>query len=88
MNHDLHGGAPRDRRGRAHDGHRKRTGHWLVMFACCVPMILIVGFLYLTGAVGIGFVVAAVVCVALMPLMHGSMSHGDDGGQNIGGSGP
>jgi len=48
------------------------------MFACCVPMILIVGFLYLTGAVGIGFVAAAVVCVALMPLMHGSMSHGDE----------
>lgn len=84
MNHQRHGGATRGRPGPTNDAHRKRTSHWLVMFACCVPMILIVGFLYLTGAVGIGFVAAAVVCVALMPLMHGSMSHGDHDGQDGG----
>lgn len=80
MNHRLHGGASPGRPNPTHDVHKRRKGHWLVMFACCVPMILIVGFLYLTGAVGIGFVVAALVCVALMPLMHDSMSHGDDAG--------
>lgn len=84
MNHELHERTARDRRGPGHDGHRRHAVHWLVMFACCVPMILIVGFLYFTGAVGIGFVVAALVCVALMPLMHGSTPHGDDGGQSGG----
>jgi hypothetical protein len=45
-------------------------------------MVAIIGVLYFIGAVGLGFVAAAIVCVAMMPLMHGGMSHGDDSGTN------
>jgi len=78
VNHELH---EETTRGRRHAGgkHRSRMGHWLMMFACCVPMFLIVGVLYFTGVVGFGFIVAAVVCIAMMPLMHGSMFHGGAG---------
>lgn len=73
--------------GNGHREHRRggNRGHWLAMFLCCVPVVLIVGFLYLTGAVGSGAVVAVIVCVAMMPLMHGAMSHGDRGGKDPGG---
>lgn len=86
MNHQLREETTRDHsdpRG-GHSGHGSSARHWLVMFACCVPMVLIVGFLYLTGAVGFGFVLAALVCVAMMPLMHGAMPHGgaEDGGRD------
>lgn len=60
-----------------HSGHGSSARHWLMMFACCVPMILIVGALYFFGSLSFGAVVAALVCVAVMPLMHGGMHHGD-----------
>lgn len=83
MNHEAHRTTARGERP-GHRGHGGRRGHWLMMFACCVPMIVIVGALYFTGVVGLGFVVAALVCVAMMPLMHAGMSHGEGGGKGTG----
>jgi hypothetical protein len=53
-------------------------GHsrWL-MIACCIPMIAIAVAIVASGA-GVGFLVVAVLCTAMMALMMGSMSHGSD----------
>jgi len=50
--------------------------HRWMMFACCVPMLAIVAALVATGVVGLSYAVWAVLCVAMMPLLHGAMSHG------------
>lgn len=55
-----------------------------MMFACCVPMVAIVAALVLTGVVGLGWAIAAAVCVVLMPLMHAGSSHGHGGPQDRG----
>ena len=54
-------------------------GHGLMMIACCIPMLAIAAALVVTGVVGVGFVVIAVACTAMMALMMRGMSH-DDGG--------
>ena len=57
-------------------GHR---GHHWMMIACCVPMLVIAGVLVATGVVGVGFLVVAVMCTAMMALMMGGMNHGPNG---------
>lgn len=42
--------------------------HWL-MWACCVPMAVLVVVLVATGVLGAGFLGAAVICAGLMGLM-------------------
>lgn len=75
MNHDVHSGATGGER--AGRGDRPGRGaHFWAMFACCVPMVVIAIVLVVTGVVGVGFVVATVFCVVLMPLLHGHGSHG------------
>ncbi|WP_219151340.1 hypothetical protein [Amycolatopsis sp. TNS106] len=65
--YDLHGPGS----GKEHGGHR-----WL-MLACCVPMVVIAIVLVVTDVVGIGALVAAVACAAMMTMMMRGMGHGD-----------
>jgi hypothetical protein len=60
---------------------RSRLRHRLLMFACCVPMLVVVTILVASGTLGVGSAVAALRCVLLMPLLHGG-SHGHDGGRH------
>lgn len=46
-----------------------RRGHHLMMLACCVPMLVIVGALVVTGVAGTGAIVYALVCTAMMAAM-------------------
>ena len=38
----------------------------MMMLACCIPMLLIVGALVVTGVAGTGAIVYALVCTAMM----------------------
>ena len=62
--------------------HQRKAGHaghgWL-MIACCIPMLAIAVALAVTGVVGVGFIVIAVACTAMMALMMRGMSHEDGG---------
>ncbi len=57
-----------------------KHGHsrWM-MIACCVPMLAIVLALVVTGVVGFGFLIVAVVCTLMMAAMMGGKSHGQHG---------
>ncbi|MBI5104066.1 MAG: hypothetical protein HZB46_03600 [Solirubrobacterales bacterium] len=57
-----------------------RGGHgkWM-MIACCVPMLVIAVTIALSGA-GWGFFFVAVMCTAMMAMMMGAMSGGDQDG--------
>lgn len=52
--------------GTAHHGH---SGHRLMMIACCIPMLVIVGVLVATGVVGSGAILYAFVCLGAMAVM-------------------
>ncbi|MBC7596386.1 MAG: hypothetical protein H7288_21075 [Kineosporiaceae bacterium] len=52
-----------------HTGPAGRGGHRLMMIACCVPMLIIVGVLVATGVAGSGFIIYAVACTAMMAMM-------------------
>ena len=60
-----------------HDGHGGHGGHRLMMIACCIPMLVIVGVLVATGVAGSGAILYAVVCTAMMALMMFAMPGGD-----------
>ena len=60
-----------------HDGHGGHGGHRLMMIACCIPMLVIVGILVATGVAGSGAILYAVVCTAMMALMMFAMPGGD-----------
>lgn len=72
MNHD-----PTTAPGR--DGEAKHGGHGLMMMLMCLPMLLIAGFLVVSGVAGTGGLVAAVLCMtmmaAMMFMMPGGHSH-------------
>lgn len=46
-----------------------RWGHPLMMLVCCLPMLLIVGALVVTGVAGTGAIVYALICTAMMAAM-------------------
>lgn len=48
---------------------RRLMGHQLLMMVCCVPMLVIVGVLVLTGVLGSGAIVYALVCTVMMAAM-------------------
>lgn len=48
---------------------RRVMGHQLLMMACCIPMLVIVGVLILTGVLGSGAIVYALACTAMMAAM-------------------
>jgi hypothetical protein len=52
-----------------HDSPGHGGGHGWMMIACCVPMLVIAIVLLATGAVGVGFLLAAIGCTAMMALM-------------------
>lgn len=60
------------------DGRSTHGGHGLMMMLMCIPMLLIAGFLLVTGAGGTG-VILALVCLgmmaAMMFMMPGGHSH-------------
>jgi hypothetical protein len=47
-----------------------------MMLACCVPMLVIVAVLLVTGTAGSGAIVFALACVGLMTLMMLAMPRG------------
>ena len=51
-----------------HGGH----GHW-AMIACCIPMLAIAVLIALSGA-GLGFLLVAVMCTAMMAMMMRGMT--------------
>jgi hypothetical protein len=55
--------------GTQHGGHR-----WM-MLACCIPMLLVVVALVLTGVASAGAILYALVCVAMMAVMMAGMGH-------------
>ena len=58
----------------------RRHLHGLGMVACCIPMLVIAVALVASGVVSAGFIVFAVLCTAMMALMHKGMGHGGHGG--------
>ncbi len=44
-------------------------GHGWMMIACCIPMLVIAVALVATGAVGVGWLFAALMCTAMMAMM-------------------
>ena len=52
--------------GSAHGGH---GAHRWMMIASCIPMLLVLGALVVSGAAGAGIIMVAVVCLAMMALM-------------------
>jgi hypothetical protein len=65
-----------------HHRHGHSHGHGWMMWLMCLPMVLIVGYLLITGAVGGGAIIYALGCVMMMGVMMRLMNHGS------GGSGP
>lgn len=61
------------------DERRARLRHRLLMFACCVPMLVVVAVLVASGTLGVGAAVVALLCVLLMPLLHGGAHGGGEG---------
>jgi len=50
-------------------GHRGHSGHRLMMIACCIPMLVIVGVLVATGVAGSGAILYALICLGAMAVM-------------------
>ncbi|QUW85877.1 hypothetical protein SMIR_40995 (plasmid) [Streptomyces mirabilis] len=63
----------------SHGAHGNHGGHGWMMLACCIPMILIAVALVATGVVGVGWLLVAFTCVALMALIMRATSGGDGG---------
>ena len=59
-----------------HEGKGGHSGHRLIMIACCIPMLVIVGVLMATGAAGPGVIFYAVACTAMMVMMMRMMPGG------------
>ena len=66
QSHTKHRGVPAT----PHDGH-----HWM-MLACCIPMLLIVIALVVTGVVSASAILYALACVAMMAVMMAGMGRG------------
>lgn len=56
-------------------------GHGWTMGLMCLPMVLIVGYLLVTGAVGGGALVYALGCVVMMGVMMLLMNRSSGGGR-------
>ena len=63
---------------REHDHGESHAGHRLLMLACCVPMLVIVGVLLATGAASGGAIGFALLCLAMMAAMMFIMPSGHD----------
>ena len=56
-------------------GHHAGHSHWMHLLMCA-PMLLIVGYLLLTGKAGGGAILYAVSCMAMMGVMMAMMDRG------------
>lgn len=54
-------------------GHGAHGGHRWMMIACCIPMLLVVAALLISGVAGTGAIVFAGVCLLMMWLMMRAM---------------
>lgn len=61
----------------ARTGDRHAGSHHWMMLACCIPMVVIAIALVATRTVGVGFLLIALACTAMMALMMRGMDHGD-----------
>ena len=62
--------------------HASHAGHkWWVHLLMCAPMLAIVGYLMATGAAGVGVILYAVGCMAMMAVMMLFMNHSGRAGQ-------
>ena len=59
-------------------GGQGHGSHAWMMIACCIPMLVIAVTLVAIGAASPNFIVVAVACTAMMALMMGAMSGGED----------
>ena len=59
-----------------HEGQEAMVGPGLMMIACCIPMLVIVGILVFTGVPGSGAILYAVLCTTMMALMMFAMPGG------------
>ena len=57
-------------------GDHGQGAHGWLMIACCIPMMVIVVALVVTGVASAGLLVAAFACTAMMALMMRAMDHG------------
>lgn len=63
----------------------RHRGHGWMMIACCIPVIVIFGALWLAGVIPASFLLVALACTAMMALMMVGMSYGgDQGGDQAG----
>ena len=74
-NHPGHGEPGAEQQ--SHEDPGGRSHRWL-MLACCIPMVVIVAVLLVTGAAGSGAILFAAICVGLMALMMFAMPGGHD----------
>ena len=54
----------------------KRAGHRWMMIACCIPMVIVVIALLVSGVAGPGAIVFAVACIVMMVAMMAMMPGG------------
>ena len=59
---------------------RQHHGHGWMMWLMCLPMVLIVGYLLIIGAVGGGAILYALGCLIMMGAMMLFMNHGSGAG--------
>lgn len=64
---------PNDQAHSHHDHQGGHGGHRWMMIACCIPMLLVVAALVITGVAGAGAIVFAGVCLLAMWLMMRAM---------------
>lgn len=60
---------PEEELGRHEPGNHGHLAHRWMMLACCVPMLVVVGALLVSGVASTGAIVFAVLCVLMMWLM-------------------
>ena len=62
-----------DKRPESGEEPSRQGGHKWMMIACCIPMLVVAVVLVATGVAGSGFVVAAIMCTAMMWMMMRAM---------------
>ena len=65
----LTGATSPDRPVRSKERRGRLAGHHLVMLMSCLPMLLVVGALVVTGVAGSGAIVYVLLCTAMMAAM-------------------
>jgi hypothetical protein len=57
--------------------HQHGRGHGWLMWLMCLPMLALIGVLIATGTLGVGALLYAVGCLAMMAIMMTWMNHAD-----------